>query len=278
MGLSKKNMTTEENLDKSITESTKKTSGKRKKYPFKEGWSNMRFFYPAIQIVVMSIVLGSIVSIYMYLLSKNLLMTFIFFIIASIMGFYSMVYIPKQIEYKQNNLRALQRYTTNMTFYLQAGYNVLDSLKACKAQADGILAEDIEMTIVGLKRKAILYTDHFKKYHFDGLDVYHEILQIMYKHGGDPKALFDKPTKSINMELVYTDKLFKRKRNVRKQVYGMMGLSASMPLFVVFGTKDVYNVFLDTGFAAQFACVLYCCGFLISLYRLQKNALDISIF
>ena len=278
MAIFKQKLTTEEKLDLSMNKSTENTKGKGKRNSFKEGWKDMRFFYPALQIVVVSILLGAIVGIYMYFLSKNHIMTFIFFIIASIIGFYSLVYIPKQIEYKQNNLRALQRYTTNMTFYLQAGYNILDALKACKEQSDGIIAEDIEMTIVGLERKAILYTDQFKKYHFDGLDVYHEILQIMYKHGGDPKALFEKPTKSINTELVYTDKLYKRKKAVRKQVYFMMGLSASMPLFVVFGTKNVYNVFLDTGFAAQFACVLYGLGFLISLYRLQKNALDVNIF
>ncbi|MGE7924698.1 hypothetical protein ACQKND_16165 [Viridibacillus arvi] len=275
--LKKREVNTEEVLEVEMNKPKKKQE-KKKKIDLKARWAEMRVFFPAIQIIIASLIIGGFIGWYMFMLTRSVALSVIIGVISGLVGFYVIVYIPKEIAHKQHILKELQRYTTNMTFYLQAGYNIMDALKEVKKQADKEIAEDIELTLVGLERKAILYTDHFKKYRFDALDIYHDVLNVMYQNGGNPKELFHKPNKAINFELVSSDKLYRRKKALRQKIYVMMGTSALMPFMISFQTADLYDVFLSTGITAYTICCLYVGGFLFSLYRLQKNALDITVY
>lgn len=241
-------------------------------------WEEMRMFFPLVQIITTTLLFSLIVGGYMFIISMNSFVSIITGIISGIIGFYTLVFIPQKIKLRKENMYQLQRYSSNMTFYMQSGYNVLDALKNSRDLANKQIAEDIDLIIAGLERKAILYTDHFKKYHFEALNIFHDNLKVMYENGGNPKVLFDKANKAINFELVVSDKLYRKKSAKRKIVYVLMGMSSSLPLIVRFQTKDVYTTFLSLGSISLIPSILFISGFLYSIYRVQKNALDITVY
>lgn len=174
-------------------------------------------------------------------------------------------------------MRELQKYTTNLTFYLKSGYNVMVALEKSKMNLDPKIQKDIDITIKGLKDNAELNTDHFRKYNFYSIDVFHQILKIKYEKGGKTGDLFNKINNSINFEIVKRDELYRKKLFARRQILMMMMMVLSIPLIIFFFTRDLYMTFLSMGGYAIGTVVMIFILILISMCFLQRACSDITL-
>lgn len=234
--------------------------------------------FSGLQVLVYMFLIFVASVVYLYLVTKNIPVSILLGVIAMVFGFYHSVYLPKKLEREQYLLKELQKYATTMTFYMQSGYNVLQSLDFSREKLDKEIRKDIEKTMVKLQDQAILDTSHFKKYNFAYLNIFHQILKIKYDVGGDSKELFKRANESINFEIVKRDELFRRKKYMKSRVLMMMGIVASMPLIYVFFAKDLYEQFLSMGMIAVGINAVMFIALLISLFFLQRSATDISIY
>lgn len=230
-----------------------------------------------IQFTLLTVLILLLSSGYLYLLTQNLLISLLVGILTTLFSFYFTVYIPKKLEREQFLMKELQKYATNMTFFLSSGSNVLQALELSKKSLDPVIQKDIDQTIDILRKKAVLNTEHFKKYKFPSIDIFHQKLKIKYTLGGNAKNLFSKVNQSINFEIVKRDELFRKKRYMRNQVVYMTFMALSIPLLLVFFAKDLYSMFLKMGLAAHILSVLLFIANLISFAFLQKATSDISI-
>lgn len=236
----------------------------------KELFTLGKLFLIAISILLLS-------SVYLFLITEHYAVSFIVGLIAMVFAFYHSFYLPEKMKRNLFLLKELQKYTTSVIFHLQSGYNVIDALKKSKNNLDPEIKKDIDRTIDRLEKDAILDTNHFKKYNFRPLDIFHQILEIRYNEGGDSKELFSRTSKSINFELVKYDELLRRKNALKKQLYLFLAISLSMPLIFRFMAYDLQEKFLSMGSLAIGLNVLLFLGALVSLFFIQKNATNISI-
>ncbi|RKJ18199.1 hypothetical protein D7X33_46175 [Butyricicoccus sp. 1XD8-22] len=193
-------------------------------------------------------------------------------------SFYHSVYLPERLKREQYLLKELQKYATSMTFYLQSGYNVLQSLNFAKSKLDKEIKKDIEKTMIKIQEKAVLDTSHFEGYRFNSLNIFHQILSIKYDKGGEAKELFTRANESINFEIVKRDELYRKKKYMKLRVLMMMGMAASIPLIFVFFAGDLYKQFLSMGYYAVGINAILFILLLISLFYLQRNATEVSIY
>lgn len=216
-------------------------------------------------------------SAYLYYITKNALVSIITGVITSLFIFRYTVVLAKEKAREIYYLKELQKYTTNMTFYLQSGYNILNSLELSKERLDKEIQKDIDKIIDTLTKEAKLDTDHFKKYHFSSINLFHKQLEIMYEAGGNPRELFDKVNQNINFEIVKRDELFRKKAALKNQVLLMMVMVLSIPLFLAFSSKQLYNMFLSTGALPIATNIILFVLLIINLIIVQKSANDTSI-
>lgn len=233
--------------------------------------------FSGLQILFSMLVIFLISGGYLYLTTKHLIVSMVMAILSLGFSFYYLVYIPKKIKREQFLLKELQKYATNMTFFLQSGYNVPKALQMSKKSLDPEIQKDIDLTIDTLQKEAVLNTDHFKKYNFPSINIFHQILKIKYEVGGNAKELFTKVNQSINFEIVKRDELYRRKRYIQNKIHAMVIMVLFMPLILLYFAKELYMKFLDLGFLAIGTNVALFFCILISLFLLQKATADISI-
>lgn len=214
---------------------------------------------------------------YLYLLTRELRISLFVGVLTTLFSFYFTVYIPKKLEREQFLMKELQKYATNMTFFLSSGYNVLQALELSKKSLDVTIKKDIQKTIDILRKKAVLNTEHFKKYKFRPIDIFHQKLKIKYTVGGKAQNLFSKVNESMNFEIVKRDELFRKKRYMRNQIIFMMIMTLSIPLLLVLFADELYQMFLEMGAVAHITSVLLFIAVLISFAILQRATTDISI-
>lgn len=217
-------------------------------------------------------------GIYLYLITENVLVSVFVGFVAMVFGFYHSFYLPERLNRRFFLLKELQKYTTSMTFYMQSGYNVLEALSASRKNLDPEIQKDIELTMLRLEEDATLDTSHFKKYNFNSLNIFHQILGIKYTEGGDSKELFSRSNKSINFEIVKHDELLRRKNTLKRQLLFFLAIVLSMPLIFRFMAYDLQQTFLSMGAIAIGLNVAFFLGAMISIYFIQKNATNISIY
>lgn len=228
--------------------------------------------------VVITFALVFVISFgFVFITTKHLVTaTFIGFL-SSFTSFYFLFYLPERANREQYLLKELQKYATNMTFYLQTGYNVLKALENAKESIDPVVKRDIDKTIEILQKDARLDTEHFKKYRFSSINIFHEILKIKYEVGGKAKDLFTKANKNINFEIVKRDELYRRKKYYRSKIMVMAAMTLSMPLILVFMAKDLYEVYLSLGFLSIGMNALLFILVLINLYMVQKETINLDL-
>lgn len=233
--------------------------------------------FSAVQVLLSMVLIFIVSTFYMYFLNQSWGISIAVGFLTLVFSFYFLVFIPKRMEKQVYLLKELQKYATNMTFYLQSGYNVLKALEYTKESVDRQIRKDIEKTIKILKKEARLETNHFKKYRFSSINIFHEILKIKYDVGGNAKDMFTKANKSINFEIIKRDELYRRKMHARNRVYMMIAMSLSIPLILVFSAKDLYSTYLSLGTIAIGLNVLLFVSALINLYFLQRASTDIDL-
>lgn len=219
----------------------------------------------------------SISAFYMFLITEHFVVSVSLGILAMFFLFYNHFYLEEKLKRRFFLLKELQKYTTSMNFYMQSGHNVLSALSHSRRNLDPEIRKDIEKTMIKLEEKAILDTSHFKKYKFDSLDIFHQILNIKYVEGGDSKELFSRVNKSINFEIIKHDELMRRKHALRKQLFFFLLIVLSMALIFRFMAYDLQVIFLSMGWIAIGLNVALFVGALVSLYFIQRNATDITI-
>ena len=243
----------------------------------KERFKSIKKLMSWIQIIIYMAFFIIITSAYLFYITKNATASITTGVIASLFIFHYTIYLSKTKEKEIHYLKELQKYATNMTFYLQAGNNVLKALELSKQRLDQTIQKDIDKTIKKLQSEAKLDTDHFKKYQFSSINLFHKQLKIKYEAGGNTKDLFNKVNQSINFEIVKRDELFRRKNVLKKQVILMTFMVLSIPLFLAFASKNLYDVFLSTGYLAVVANILLFSILIVNLVFLQKTTNDTSI-
>lgn len=228
--------------------------------------------------ILLSFVLIFVVSAgYVFLITKSLTAGVIVGFISMFPSFYFLVYLSKRTDREQYLLKELQKYATNMTFYLQSGYNVLKALENARESIDPTIRKDIDKTIEMLQKEARLDTEHFKKYHFSSIDIFHEILKIKYEVGGKAKDLFTKANKNINFEIVKRDELYRRKKYYRTKIYTMIAMTLSIPLMLVFMAQELYTVYLSLGFLSILINSILFILVLINLYFVQRETINLKL-
>lgn len=233
--------------------------------------------FSGVQIAVTLLLILAISVGYMFLITKHLAISMVVGIITLFFAFYYTVYIPKKMKREQYLLKELQKYATNMVFYLQSGYNVLKALQGTKESVDPTIGKDIEKTIKILKDEARLDTEHFKKYRFSSIDIFHQILNIKYEVGGKSKDLFTKVNKSINFEIVKRDELYRRKNYLKKKIFVMVLMVLSFPLMLSLMAKELYDVYLNLGIIAILVNAVLFIAVLVSTFFLQKATADLDL-
>lgn len=234
--------------------------------------------FPALKLTLYLVVILAGSIIYLFLVTQHLVISVVLGFVTMAFSFYHSVYLPEKLNKEQFLLKELQKYGTSMTYYLQSGYNVLHAMNLSKRKLDGQIKRDIEKTMRKLQEKAELDTSHFEKYNFNSLNIFHEILKIKYHKGGDARELFTRVNESMNFEIVKRDELYRKKRYMKHRIMVMMGMTASMPLIFVFFARDLYEQFLTMGYLAVGINASLFILLLISLFFLQRNVTDVSIY
>lgn len=223
------------------------------------------------------LVIGLLTGFYLYLTTKSIPISIAIGLLGSVVGFFYGVFLTKRLEREQFLLKELHKYATTMTFYLQSGYNVLQSLEASKKNLDEEIQRDIQVVIDNLQENAELKTGHFDKYKFPAISIFHQVLKIKYEVGGDARELFGRVNESINFEIVKRDELYRRKKYLRNRILTMMAMVLSMPLILLFMSSEIYNQFLAMGMFSNVLTVLVILLLFVSLLFLQRATTDISI-
>lgn len=233
--------------------------------------------FSGLQIALYLMLILALSTGYLYILTKNLIVSIVVGFITMFFFFDYLVYKPKKVAREHHLLKELQKYATHMQFYMQSGYNVLKALEETKQHLDSQIQEDIQITIDRIKKDAVLDTEHFKKYKFHALNIFHQILEIKYDKGGKTKELFSQVNRSINFEIVKRDELFRRKRYMKRNILIMMGMVSVIPLVLALMSKSLYEVFMSIGVFAIGLNVLIFILLLISLHFLQRASYELSI-
>lgn len=241
----------------------------KKKSPLKElfsGWTVLFLlvFYYAVNATFLSMI------------TKNYLISFIVAAPAAYICFKAISLVHKKIENRMLILQELNKYTTSVTFYLNAGHNVLDALRDTLALVHPILQKDINKTLETLSQKAILDTTHFQKYHLTSLDLFHQTLLVKYDKGGQSREIFAKPFQAVQFEISEIDDLCRKKQATAKQVYMMIFFACLISLAIAFMPGDTYQNFLDMPISI-FVLLAFYGSLLFNLFRLQKDKADISL-
>lgn len=214
---------------------------------------------------------------FLYMITRSVIISIVLGLATMLALFYFGVFIPKKVKRHQYLLKELQKYATNMTFYMQSGYNIPKALENARIKLDKEIQADIDLTIEGLQKDAALYTDHFKRYNFYSIDIFHQILQIKYDKGGNTKELFTEVNKTINFELVKQDELYRRKQFMKQRIQMLIGMAMLIPSIMVFSAASIYETFLSMGILAIGINVVLYIGILITLFFLQRASAELSL-
>lgn len=243
----------------------------------KQLWKDSRILFEGFEIVLYLIGLYVLNMSYFYVVSKSLLLASVVGAIGSYFFFKYFFIENRKLQSYQRQLKDLQKYTSNMTFFLKTGKNVLDSLEASMPSVGKEVRKDIDQTIKIMKREAVLSTEHFKKYNFPALEQYHKNLQIKYERGGNADDLFHNVNKRIFFELKKRDELWRKRRGFSVQVYLLLSGVALMPVILRVMTSDLWDIYLHFGWTSYLFLLLIFGAFLVNLGALQRKRNDISI-
>lgn len=214
---------------------------------------------------------------FFYYVSKNLWFGVVIGVIGTLFFFRVFIFPNRKLRKYQFHLNELLKYVTNMSFFLQAGENVLHALRTTMDTVDKDIQRDIQKTIEKLENDAVLDTEHFKKYDFPALDQFHQSLLIKYEQGGDSAELFGQIQKNMIFELKKRDELYKKRKAFAFNVYTLLGMVGSMMLILRLIAPYLWDIFLGFTFAS-FSIIGLTFGLvLLNLYLLQKKNLDISV-
>lgn len=233
--------------------------------------------FTGMQVILNLFVIFILSAGYLFITTQSIPASLIVSLVTTFFSFYFLVFIPKKIKRENQLLKELQKYATNLTFYMKSGYNVMKALESSKQNLDSEIQRDIDITIKNLKDKAELDTKHFAKYRSYSIDVFHQILRIKYEQGGKSGDLFNKINQAINFEIVKRDELYRKKLFAKRQIIMMMGMVLSLPLILRFFAGELYLTFLSLGAISIGTVAMIFTLVLISMFFLQRASAELSL-
>lgn len=243
----------------------------------KETFKNIKVLFSGFEVAFHFLLLFLMNFGFCFLISKHMYTSVAIGIIGMLFFFLVFTYPNKKLRNYQYHLSELMKYVTNMAFYLKAGENVYYALDGTKKTVSEDIRKEIEKTINKMEDRAVLDTEHFRKYKFPALEQFHQNLKIKYEHGGEAEDLFGSIQRNMMFELKKRDELYKKRTSFAMNVYVLLGLVAFMPLILRFLVSDLWDTFLNYGVASMIVLIMTYGFMLLNLYFLQQKKLDISV-
>lgn len=215
-------------------------------------------------------------AVFLYVLTKNMLISTIVAVPAAYLFFYSFSLIQRKIEKRQLEVQEINKYITSLTFYLNSGQNVPDALRNTLPLLHPILKDSVEKTLTILSTETRLDTSHFEKYHFTSLDLFHQTLLVKYEKGGKAQEMFTKPFQGVQFEISQIDDLVRKKKATAQQIYVMELFAIGIAGGMAFLPGQIYENFLKLPTSIFVILAFYGC-LLYNVYHLQKDKADISL-
>lgn len=255
---------------KQRVELSKKEIEKAHRKEFIRTFTKPQHFFTAI--VCMAVGAG-----YLYLTTATVLPSIIIGVIAGVLSSYYYSFLPGKLNAVQRDLGQLESYCLDISFHMQTGKTVAQTLQKVSESYTGPVGVDIKHTYEVLRNTGKLDFSHFDKYEFTALDIFHRNMLIAYQDGGDAKRLFKRPLKNMSTELVKRDELYRRNKFQRLQEYMALIIAALIPLTMKVTAGNLYDEFTQmTPVALGIMSICYV-GFLLLSFKIQRKTLDISV-
>lgn len=261
--------------DKKIVKQRQKIKKEKQPSLWKEGTS----LFNGISIFFQLLLYSAVNFLVAYLLTENIMMSLIIGCASGFVLYLSFSVLQTKTNRYQNDLKDLMKYVTTMTFHLKTGKNEMAAFRDTRKAMPKHIQTKIDIVLKGMETEAKLDTSCFKIYNFPALDVFHQILDIKYKHGGDPHILFNPINMMMSDEITKRDSLYRRKKSKALELYSMWGMVFAIPLLLVImpSTLTLYKIFLSYKFVSfAIICVFYLC-MIWNAVSIQKEKIDISV-
>ena len=231
-----------------------------------EGWVILTF------ISLYSILSG----LYVFQISKSIILGIILGVIGGCILFYAINIIAKEMNNKQREMEALNKYVTIVVFNLKTGANVLDSLRFAYDKVDDVIKPDLRVAINSITDTGEIDLSAFERHNFTALDIFHNNLGIIYSEGGDPNEIFRSTTEDINDEISKRDRLYRNKKYIMQEEYMAIGIFASIP--VVLSTVGVlYKDYLSIPIAPYALTIFAFGGIVFTILQMNRRKRDIEV-
>ncbi|GLY12878.1 hypothetical protein [Pseudobacillus badius] len=233
--------------------------------------------FTLIELVVYPIMYFTLNFVLFYILMKDVSYSLLMGMVGMVFFFSVYTYKNRKLKVYQDHLQDLLKYVNNVVFYLTSGENLFYALESTKGTVSPEIDDGIKQTLSVLEKEARLETGHFQKYHFPGVDQFHQNLQVYYDRGGDPKELFYLIQQNMVAELGCRDDLYRKRRVFRFNVMTMLMMVGISPLILRFMTTELWELFLEYNLISIMVVTGTYMMFLANIYLIQKHATDISV-
>lgn len=190
--------------------------------------------------------------------------------------FYVLNVMSEERNHRNRQLNAISKYVMVLVFNLKVGKNILHAYEATLPLTDEILHDDINRTIDALKHRGVLDVDHFSKYNFKVLDLFHNTLGIKARKGGIATDIFKHTTKDLTRELSKRDELSRNKGFIVGETYMMLAMALSVPVLLAKTAEMVYVPFVESQIGMPFL-VCYVLFTYWVIYAMSKKRLDVDV-
>ncbi|WP_025731650.1 hypothetical protein [Heyndrickxia ginsengihumi] len=264
---------------KTKEQKVKKAQKKVKKIKKKSLWKEGRALFSGISIFLQLMLYFCVNFIISYLLLENIVMSVILGVIGGFWSYTALSVLQVKTTRYQRYLRDLMKYVTTMTFHLKTGRNEMAAFRATREAVPKHIQIKIDKVLDIMENEARLDTSVFKEYDFPTLDIFHQILDIKYTHGGDPNVLFNPINMMMSDEIAKRDNLYRRKKGKAFQLISMWVMVLCIPLLLVImpSTLTLYKIFLKYKIASIGIVTIFYLCMLWTLVTIQKAKVNIAL-
>lgn len=231
-----------------------------------------------LQAIVYTIIVGVVSWFYLLVVMKDVKIAIPLTVLTILVYLFS-IYYKQKIKIESEILKELQLYALTMIYYLERGNNVLNALvKTRESIKNKQVLDDIDETIFHLgASKPELVTEHFRKYKYEALDIFHHLLKIKYEKGGDSREIFKSTNKYINLEIEKREKLIGKMKTVKTILLVMVYMALVIPLIFGLRAESFYDMFMNAGFIANAINITYYVLLMISLFLIYRSSSKLNL-
>ncbi|MDF2535166.1 MAG: hypothetical protein K0R18_1325, partial [Bacillales bacterium] len=142
------------------------------------------------EIAIFLLFLVTLNFIYQYYLSQNLVSSILFGVFGGVILFISIFLKNRKTRIMQIQMKELNKYASCVVFKLKSSKNVISSIKGIIELLEGQVKRDVQILIDHLDNEQEIKKEHFHRYNFPSINIFHQILEIQYFYGGRATDLF----------------------------------------------------------------------------------------